>query len=151
MIARTVTVSCTMSDLVESCVETAVIVGVAAPVNAGVKVTAVPEVTFAVALNVPVDAGLTERFTVFVNDPVPVTVGVQLVVCASVMDVVAHFSEALVIVDGAAVIVSIAAFEVVIGVPTDVATQLADPTVVFVMAPVVLLMVALPVIAYVTL
>jgi hypothetical protein len=54
--------------------------GTAAPVKAGVKVTAVPELTPVVALNVPAVVGVTERFAVFVNAPVPATVGVQLVV-----------------------------------------------------------------------
>jgi hypothetical protein len=62
------------------------IVGVAAPVNAGVKVTAVPELTPEVALSVPADAGDTERFTVFVNAPVPATVGVHAVVWTSEKD-----------------------------------------------------------------
>jgi hypothetical protein len=61
-----------------------------------------------VALNVPADAGLTERFTVFVNDPVPVTVGVQLVVWTSVMDVDVHASETLVIVGVAGLMVIVA-------------------------------------------
>ena len=55
-------------------------VAVAAPVPAGVKVTAVPELTPEVELSVPANDGLTKRFTVLVNAPVPVTVGVQLVV-----------------------------------------------------------------------
>jgi hypothetical protein len=80
VIVLNVTVTVATPDLVESAVETAVMVGVAAPVKAGVKVTAVPELTPEVALNVPADAGLIERFTVFVNAPVPVTVGVQDVV-----------------------------------------------------------------------
>jgi hypothetical protein len=76
----TVTVTVTEADLVESSVEVAVIVAVSAPVFEGVKVTAVPEATFVAALIVPSAVGLTERFTVFVNDPVPVTVGVQVAV-----------------------------------------------------------------------
>jgi hypothetical protein len=67
-------------DLVASAVEVAVMVGVAALVNAGVKMTAVPELTFEVALKLPADDGVTEKFTVFVNAPVPVTTGVQLAV-----------------------------------------------------------------------
>jgi hypothetical protein len=66
--------------LVESCVEVAVIVAVSAPVFGGVKITPVPEVTAEVALSVPAAVGLTETFTVFANVPVPVTVGVQVVV-----------------------------------------------------------------------
>jgi hypothetical protein len=75
-----VTVICAVPDLVESTVEVAVIVTVAAPVSAGVNVTAVPEPTPEAALSVPAAAGLRERFTVFVNAPVPVTVGVQMAV-----------------------------------------------------------------------
>lgn len=74
------TVTGTASNLLESAVEVAVIVTVAAPVPAGVKITAVPELMPDVALSVPASSGLTERFTVFVNAPVPVTVGVQSVV-----------------------------------------------------------------------
>ena len=66
--------------MVESCVEVAVIVAVSAPVFGGVKITHVPEVTAEVALSVPDAVGLTETFTVFANVPVPVTVGVQVVV-----------------------------------------------------------------------
>src|ERR1039458_4458691 len=77
---RSVTVSIAEPDLVESAVETAMIVGVAAPVNAGGKLTAVPELTPEVAESVPADVGPTERFTVFVNAPMPVTIGVQAVV-----------------------------------------------------------------------
>jgi hypothetical protein len=44
----------------------------------GAKVIPVPELTPVVELNVPPADGLMERFTVFVNAPVPVTVGVQV-------------------------------------------------------------------------
>jgi len=74
------TVTGTAWNLLESAVDVAVIVAVAAPVPAGVKITAVPELMPNVALSVPASSGLTERFTVFVNAPVPVTVGVQSVV-----------------------------------------------------------------------
>jgi hypothetical protein len=74
----TVTVIVAVPDLVESCVEVAVMVAVSALVFGGVKVTGVPEATAVVPLSVPLAVGLTERFTVFVNAPVPVTVGVQL-------------------------------------------------------------------------
>jgi hypothetical protein len=69
-----------MLDLVASSVEVAVMVTVAFSVEAGVKVTAVPDATPDVALNAPAVVGPTERFTVFVYAPVPVTVGVQLAV-----------------------------------------------------------------------
>jgi hypothetical protein len=113
VIFLTVTVICSEPDLVESAVEVAVIVGVDAPV-AGVKMTAVPELTPEVALNVPADAGLTERFTVFVNDPVPVTVGVQLVVWTSEIDVDVHASVTLVIVGDAGLIVTVAVPHIVV-------------------------------------
>jgi len=65
-------------NLVASCVDVAVIVAVSAPVLGGVKVTGVAELTPVAALSVPAAVGLTARFTVFVNAPVPVTVGVQV-------------------------------------------------------------------------
>lgn len=64
-------------NFVESAVEVAVTVTELAPVLAGVKVTAVPDLTPAVEVNVPPFAGLMERFTVFVKAPVPDTVDVQ--------------------------------------------------------------------------
>jgi hypothetical protein len=75
-----VTVTTNAPDLVASSVEVAVMVAVSAPVLGGVKVTPVPEATFAEVLNVPPPVGLTERFTLFVKAPVPVTVGVQVAV-----------------------------------------------------------------------
>ena len=78
--ADTVTATDADPDLVESCVEVAVMIAVSAPVLGGVKVIPVPELTPVVELNVPPADGLMERFTVFVNAPVPVTVGVQVVV-----------------------------------------------------------------------
>lgn len=74
----TVTVIGTESNFEESCVEVAVIVAVSAPEFGGVKTTPVPEVTPVDALNDPAVVGPTERFTVFANAPVPVTVGVQV-------------------------------------------------------------------------
>ena len=64
-------------DFVASAVDVAVMVTEFAPVFAGVKVTGVPELTAVASLRVPAAAGLMERFTVFANAPVPVTVGVQ--------------------------------------------------------------------------
>lgn len=60
--------------------DVAVIVAVSAPVLGGVKVTPVPEATLVEVLNAPPPVGLTDKFTVFVKTPVPVTVGVQVVV-----------------------------------------------------------------------
>ena len=104
----TVTVIGAEPDLVESCVEVAVIVAVSAPEFGGVKTTPVPEATPVAALNVPPDVGLTERFTVFANAPVPVTVGVQVVVWLSAMEDGVHTSETPVIVEVAAVTVMFA-------------------------------------------
>lgn len=75
-----VTVMGTEWNLVASAVEVAVRVTEFAPVLAGVKMTAVPEVTLVALLRVPAAAGLRERFTVLVKAPLPVTVGVQEVV-----------------------------------------------------------------------
>jgi hypothetical protein len=74
----TVTVIGTESNFEESCVEVAVMIAVSAPEFGGVKTTPVPDVTPFVVLSVPPAVGLTERFTVFANAPVPVTVGVQV-------------------------------------------------------------------------
>jgi len=74
----TVTAIDAEADLVESCVEVAVMVAVSVPELGGVKVIPVPELTPVVELNVPPADGLMVRFTVFVNAPVPVTVGVQV-------------------------------------------------------------------------
>ena len=120
------TVICTASDLVESAVEVALIVGVAAPLSAGVKVTGVPELTPEEALSVPAPAGLIERFTVFVNAPVPVTVGVQTVVWMSVMDPGVHANETLPTVGGTGLIVMAAEPWILVYPETvDVATTLA--------------------------
>lgn len=78
-----VTTTTAEAVFVESCVEEAVIVAVSA-VLGGVNVIAVPDATPVEALSVPAD-GLKERLTVFVNELVPVTVGVQVAVCAVVM------------------------------------------------------------------
>ncbi len=76
----TVTVTTDVADLVASCVEVAVMVAVSAPVLGGVNVTPVPEATLVEVLKVPPPVGLTDRFTVFVKAPVPVTVGVHVAV-----------------------------------------------------------------------
>jgi len=76
----TVTVTTNVASLVASCVEVAVMSAVSAPVFGGVKVTPVPEATLVEVLKVPPPVGLTDRFTVFVKAPVPVTVGVQAAV-----------------------------------------------------------------------
>lgn len=79
--APVVEVTTTTADavLVESCVDVAVIVAVSA-VAGGVNVIAVPAATPAEALSVPPPDGLIERLTVFVNEPVPATAGVQVAV-----------------------------------------------------------------------
>jgi hypothetical protein len=76
-------------------------VTVSGGVPAGVKVTPVPELTPVEALNVPSPEGLTVRFTVLMNAPVPVTVGVHVEVCAAVIDDGAHTSDTPVIVGNA--------------------------------------------------
>lgn len=108
VIVRNVIATVVLADLVGSAVEVAVIVAVAPEVSVGVNTTAVPEPIPDVALSVPAEAGFTERFTVFVNAPVPATIGVQLVVCASVMDKGLHTSDTLVIEIGTAVTVILA-------------------------------------------
>jgi hypothetical protein len=99
-----------------------------APVSAGVKVTAVPEITLVASLKVPAPTGLIERFTVFVNAPVPETVGVQDVVWVSAMEVGLQMRETPVIVGGAA-----GAVMVIFAVPSfveswvEVAFTLSEP------------------------
>ncbi|HMD99763.1 MAG TPA: hypothetical protein VKM93_20845 [Terriglobia bacterium] len=68
MVAGTVTVTTVDPDLVESCVDVAVIV--AAPPAAGVKTPAL--------LTVPTLVGLTDHVTEELKLPVPTTVGVQV-------------------------------------------------------------------------
>jgi hypothetical protein len=99
-----VTVTVTEDVLVESCVETAVMIADSA-VPGAVKVTGVPELTPVEALSVPPPDGFRLRFTVFANDPVPVTVGVQVAVCVVVMLVGLHANVTLVIVGAADVTV----------------------------------------------
>jgi hypothetical protein len=89
--------------LVGSCVEVAVMVAVSGGVPAGVNVMPVPELTPVVALKVPSAEGDTARVTVPVNSPVPVTVGVQVEVCAGVMVDGVHTIDTAVMAGGAAV------------------------------------------------
>ena len=88
---------------VGSCVEVAVMVAVSGGVPAGVKVMPVPELTPVVALSVPSADGDTDRVTVLVKAPVPVTVGVHVEVCAGVMVDGVHTIETAVMAGGAAV------------------------------------------------
>jgi hypothetical protein len=90
------------ADLLESCVEVAVMVTVTGGVPAGVNVTPVPEATADEALKVPFAVGLTDKLTVFVKAPVPVTVGVHVEVCVDVIDDGEHTSETPVMVGEAA-------------------------------------------------
>ncbi len=108
-----VTVTVTEDVLVESCVETAVMVADSA-VPGGVNVIGVPELTPVEALSVPPADGLRLRFTVFANDPVPVTVGVQVAVCVVVMLVGLHANVTLVIVAAADVTVIFAEPEMLV-------------------------------------
>ena len=101
-------------DLVESCVEVAVMVTVAGGVPAGVKVTPVPELTPLAALSVPLAVGDRVRFTVLVKEPVPVTVGVHVAVCAEVMDDGEHTIVTPVMVGDAAVTLMLAEPEMLV-------------------------------------
>lgn len=130
----TVTVALPDTFVYPLCVEVAVIVAVVAPVPAGVKVTAVPELTLEVALNVPAVEGLTERFTVFANAPVPMTVGVQFVVCRSVMDDGLQTIDTLVTVIGTVVTVTVTLPDLVESC-VEVAVHVAVPTAVGVSTP----------------
>jgi hypothetical protein len=89
-------------DFVESAVEVAVMVTELATPLAGVKVTDVPELTPVDLLSDPAEEGLMETLTVLVKAPVPVTVGVQAAVCASVIAEELHESETAVMVGAAA-------------------------------------------------
>jgi hypothetical protein len=82
----TVTATTAVAVFEASSVEVAVMVAVSAPEVGGVNDTAVPEGTLVELLKLPPAVGLMERFTVLVNAPVPVTVGVQVAVCAVVME-----------------------------------------------------------------
>ena len=110
-----VDVTTTAADpvFVESCVEVAVMVAVSADPG-GVNVTAVPEATADDELNVPPPVGLMVRFTVLVNKPVPVTVGVQLAVCAVVMLLGVQVSVTAVMVGPAAVTLILAEPEILV-------------------------------------
>jgi len=114
-------------NFVESAVEVAVMVTESAPVFAGVKVTAVPDLTPVVALNVPDAVGLRDRFTVFVKAPVPVTVGVQDAVWMSVMEDGLQLSERPVIVGFAGAVMAIDAVPSFVVSCTDVALTLSEP------------------------
>jgi hypothetical protein len=105
VLAEEITAIVAAADLVESCVEVAVIVAVPRIELAGVKVTPVPEATPDVALKVPFADGLTVKFTVFAKAPVPVTVGVHVEVCVARMEDGLHKSEIEVIAGGAVVTV----------------------------------------------
>jgi len=111
VVALTTTVA--EAILVESCVEAAVMVAVSA-VLGGVNVTAVPEATPVDALSDPAPDGLKEKLTVLVKEPVPVTVGVQLAVCAVVMLVGMHTSVTPVMVGPADVTLMFAEPEILV-------------------------------------
>jgi hypothetical protein len=111
---ETLTVTVAAKNLLASCVEVAVMVAVSAPVFGGVKTTPVPVATAVEALSVPPPDGLIVRFTVFVNAPVPLTVGVQVEVCVVVMVDGAHTSETPVMVGAPAVTVMFAKPEMLV-------------------------------------
>ena len=112
-----VTATVAEPNLVASCVEVAVIVTVSGGVPAGVKVTPVPELTPVDGLSVPSPPGPTERFTVFVNAPVPVTVGLQVDVCVAPIVVGVHKSDTPVIVGAPAATVILAEPETLVKPP----------------------------------
>ena len=95
-------------NLVESCVEVAVTRTVSGGVPAGVNVTPVPELTPVAVLIVPSPTGLSVKLTVFVNAPVPVTVGVQVEVCVALMVEGRQTSDTPVMVGAAAETVIVA-------------------------------------------
>ena len=96
------------ADLVESSVDVAVIVIVSGAVPSGVNVTPVPELTPVSKPSDPSAVGLTVRFTVFVNAPVPVTVGVHVEVCPALTLDGEHTTDTPVMVGEAAVTVMFA-------------------------------------------
>lgn len=122
-----VTVISTEKNFVESAVDVAVIVTEFGPVFAGVKVTAVPDLTPAAALSVPAAAGLNERFTVFVKAPVPVAVGVQVVVWVSVMDDGLQTRDTPVIVGAEGALMAMFAVPVFVESCVEVALTLSEP------------------------
>jgi hypothetical protein len=122
-----VTVTDAEWDLAESAVEVAVMVTELATPLAGVKVTELPELTFVDLLRVPAEDGLRERFTVLVKAPVPVTVGVQVAVCVSAMEVGLQVRETAVIVGGAVAAMEILAVPCFVESAIDVALTLSEP------------------------
>jgi hypothetical protein len=92
-------------NFVLSSVEVAVMVTVSGGVPAGVNVTPVPEATPVDVLKEPSAVGEIVRFTVLVNAPVPVTVGVQVAVCVEDIDDGVHETVTAVIAGGAVVTV----------------------------------------------
>jgi len=116
IVEGTVTVTVVEPDLVESCVEVAVIVAV--PASAGVKMPAPP--------TAPMLVGLTDHVTDVLKLPVPVTVGVQVDVCVVRMEVGEQTTETAVIEEGA-VTVTVAPPDLVES-SADVAVMVAFPT-----------------------
>lgn len=114
-------------NFVESAVDVAVMVTVFAPELAGVKVTGVPELTPAALLRVPASAGLIERFTVLVKAPVPVTVGVQVVVWVLVMEDGLQARVTAVMVGAAGAAMAIFAVPCFVASSLDVAFTLSEP------------------------
>ena len=100
-----------------------------APVFAGVKVTAVPDLTLIDALSVPAADGLIVRLTVLVKAPVPVTVGAQEDVCVSVMDDGLQARETAVIVGATGAVIVIFADPCFVVSWVEVALTLSEPDV----------------------
>ena len=107
--------------------DVAVMVTELAPVFAGVKVMAVPDLTADVALSEPAEAGLIARFTVLVKDPVPVTVGVHEEVWLLVIDDGLQVSETAVMTAGAGAVMVIFAVPVFVESSAEVALTLSEP------------------------
>jgi hypothetical protein len=124
----TVTAMVADAVFVVSAVEVAVMVAVSAPELGGVNVTAVPELTPVEVLRLPPAVGLIERFTVFVNAPVPLTVGVQVAVCAVVMEEGVH-TRLTPVTAGGAVLTAILAVPEIFRKPNtdELAVQVALP------------------------
>ena len=122
-----VIVTCVEWNLVASAVEVAVMVAVAAALVVGVKVRAVADFTADVALRVPTGDGLTDRLTVFVNAPVPETVGVQDVVWTLVIDAGLHVRETPLIVGAGAAVMAMVAVPDLDGSALEVALMVSEP------------------------
>ena len=124
----TVTAITAVAVFVASSVEVAVMVAVSAPEVSGVNDTPVPEGRLVELLKLPPAVGLMERFTVLVKAPEPVTVGVQVAVCAVVMEEGEH-TRLTPVMAGAAVVTAMFAVPEMFTKPAteEWAVQVAEP------------------------